>query len=171
MQVRQLSAWPARLPSVQSLEKSQRHANVLHRSQANNPSAAAVARCGGAPAARIERATRSDAAWFGAKAGSQVYFHLADRAGSMSHTSAPLPGLGRGAGGRSARVRPGTPGLLRSRVLPCHFPRQHRSKRRGNSEELMGEFQLSWLHRADRLGWMAAASPEAPNNEIGFDLS
>src|SRR5215470_7911553 len=109
MQVRQLSAWPARLPSVQGLQKSQRHANVLHGFQANNPSAAAIARCGGAPAARIERATRSDAAWFGAKAGSQVHLHLADRAGSMSDTDAPLPGMGRGEGGPDAHVRSRTP--------------------------------------------------------------
>ena len=110
--VRQLSAWPAIPPSVQGLEKSQRDANALHPSQAVNPSAAAIARRGGAPAARIERATRSDPAWLGAKAGSQVYLHLADRARSVSHTSAPLSGLGRGAGGRSRRVRAGTPGLL-----------------------------------------------------------
>src|SRR5262245_11542924 len=134
MQVRQLSAWPARLPSVESLEKSQRDANALRPSQAISPSAAAIARRGGAPAARIERATRSVPAWFGTKAGSPVYLHLADRAGSMSHTSAPLSGLGPGTGGRSTRVRPGTPVVLRSGVLPCHFPRQRRSKRRGNAE-------------------------------------
>ena len=35
----------------------------------------------------------------------------------------------------------------------------------------MGEFKLSCLHRADRLGWMAAASPGALDIVIEFDLS